>query len=251
MRYLLLSDVHANLEALQAVLDHADKRGWDKILSLGDEVGYNPSPNEVMEIFCKYEDEGRLESVILGNHDKVAVGQCNAENFNERARKSALWTQEQLLPEYVKWLESLADMAFVEEDIQVVHGSPLDPDAYISHPAEARFALDNLEPNIRICFHGHTHLVMVHELVDKNMNRLIPTQDEFVLDIDKNGKYLVNPGSVGQPRDNNSKAAYGIFDSKQSRLWLYRVPYDIAAVQEKIFLAGLPEINASRLSKGW
>lgn len=251
MRYLILSDVHANMEAFQAVLGHAEQYGWDKVISLGDEVGYNAEPNEVMELFNHFKSENKLQTIILGNHDKVAIGRCDANNFNERAKKSALWTQDVLKSEHQKWLESMNDTAMVSDNIMAVHGSPLDPDAYITYAEEARDVFEVMDHDIWICFHGHTHVPVIHELFETTLRQYTITEDEFRLDMSRDHRYLVNPGSVGQPRDGNTKAGYAIFDTEDPSLTMYRVAYDIAAVQMKIFNAGLPEVNASRLSKGW
>lgn len=254
MKYLILSDVHANLEAMNAVLAHAEIQGWDKVVSLGDEVGYNSEPNEIMEVFRKFRDDNRLETMILGNHDKVAIGRCDANNFNDRARRSALWTQRVLDPEHRQWLETLNDTALVNSDILVVHGSPINPDGYISYAEEARDAFEEMEQtdsSIWLCFHGHTHVPVVHEKFDNILRRYTVTEDDYELKLSRSHRYLINPGSVGQPRDGNSKAAYAVYDDSVPMIRMFRVPYDIASVQEKIFNAGLPEINASRLSKGW
>jgi predicted phosphodiesterase len=247
MRYVILSDIHANLEALDAVIAHADRQGYDAVLVLGDLVGYGADPNAVV---ARIQALGPVASV-RGNHDKVAAGMETADSFNMAARRAVSWTSAALTAESRTYLAGLPEgPLLVDDDVEVCHGAPSDEDKYLFEVVDAALALrDSRRP---ICFFGHTHVQLVYELSNDNLLTM-STSDAASgrwLTLERSSKYLVNPGSVGQPRDGDPRAAYALLDTESHELMLFRVVYPIKAAQEKIREAGLPEILAARLALG-
>lgn len=246
MRYLILSDIHSNLEALEAVLAAA-ARQYDAVLSLGDVVGYGADPNAVVEKVRAL----KPVASIRGNHDKVAAGLDSSEDFNSLARAAALWTQRTLSPSNLEYVRGLAaGPAIVDADIEICHGSPLDEDFYIVADVDAAHAIGAAKR--RLCFFGHTHVAMCGRM-DGRRRIEIQTPDgqpELEVSLDDGVKYLINPGSVGQPRDGDARAAYAVVDLKRGVVRLQRVAYPIEVAQKKILEAGLPPPLAYRLGMG-
>jgi predicted phosphodiesterase len=244
MRYLVLADIHANLPALEAVLADALRRGFDQALLLGDLVGYGAHPNEVLD---------RLASVVVaaairGNHDKVAGGESDAEEFNPIAKQSAEWTQQVLTPAHVALVRALPKgPALVDDWIEICHGTPYDEDAYVMDRLDALNAVQSARR--QLCLFGHTHAPMAFTYRDHELGYR-DTGSEYVLQVDAGCTYLVGVGSVGQPRDGDPSAAYGIVDGDRKQVSFYRVPYDVAAAQQAIRSAGLPDALAKRLALG-
>ena len=245
MRYLILSDIHANLEALNAALEHASG-AWDIALCCGDLVGYGADPNAVVEWI-----RDNCQTVIRGNHDRASTGMEDLEWFNPVARAAAVWTLEALTRGNADYIRALPQGPKRVEDFQVVHGSPFDEDEYVIAAGEAGTAFGYLES--RLAFFGHTHVqggfIWNHSRVETIL-RPLPGSDHEFLDIDPSCAYLINPGSVGQPRDGDPRAGYALYDGDARRIQYCRVPYDIAAAQKKIYEAGLPPILGDRLSVG-
>jgi len=246
MRYLILSDIHANLTALDTCLQAAQGR-WEKAVCLGDVVGYGPDPNEVID---------RVRSIeaitIRGNHDKASSGIADAEDFNPVARVAALWTREELRPENHEWLEKLPLGPLQVDGFHIVHGALHDEDEYLLAPAQA---LDSLaDAPSPVTFFGHTHVQGGFVLQDDKVGVLQFKHvggDLFTtLDIDPVATYMINPGSVGQPRDGDTRAAFAIADLPNKRVELWRVPYNIGEVQKRMEKNGLPEPLILRLSFG-
>jgi predicted phosphodiesterase len=246
MRYLILSDIHANLTALDAALAAAKGR-FDKVLCLGDVVGYGPDPNEVID---RIRELGAL--VIRGNHDKAGSGIANADDFNPVARNVALWTREKLRPENREWLEKLPTGPSTVEGFSLVHGAFRDEDEYVFAPAQALDGL--LDAPSPITFFGHTHLQGGFTLRDNKVGVLhfkpAAGTPSTTLTLEPGSTYLLNPGSVGQPRDGDARAAFAIADVPNNTVEFWRVPYDIKSVQERMEQAGLPEPLILRLSFG-
>jgi predicted phosphodiesterase len=245
VRYLIVSDLHANWQALEAVVREA-AGGYDRALCCGDLVGYGADPNLVVDWV-----RAHCAVVVRGNHDKVSTGQEDLEWFNPVARTSALWTQANLTPENAEYIRSLPKGPVLLDGFQVLHGSPFDEDEYVMAASEAGQAFGYLES--RLAFFGHTHVqggfIWNHSRVETIPGTSKRSRRQE-MEVDAECGYLVNPGSVGQPRDGDPRAAYALYDSGARTVTYCRVPYDVAAAQEKIQRAGLPGILADRLSKG-
>lgn len=246
MRYLILSDIHANLTALDAALE-ATKGRWEKAFCLGDVVGYGPDPNEVIDRIRE------LNAVtIRGNHDKAGSGLANADDFNPVARSVALWTRSQLRPENREYLEKLPTGPMTVNGFSLVHGAFRDEDEYVFAPAQALDSL--LDAPSPVTFFGHTHLQGGFTLSEEKVGvlhfRPAETDKFSSLKIEPGITYLLNPGSIGQPRDGDTRAAFAIADLENKQVEFWRVTYDIELVQKRMAAAGLPEALILRLSFG-
>jgi diadenosine tetraphosphatase ApaH/serine/threonine PP2A family protein phosphatase len=246
MRYLVLTDIHANLEALKACLTDAGTRTFDETLVLGDLVGYGGDPNAVVELVQSL----KPVAIVRGNHDKVACGLEQAEGFNAVAKSAAKWTLEVLKPEHRDWLCALpAGPIDVDDVVEICHGSPFDEDAYIFDELDAVRALK--VSNRPLCLFGHTHYPVTFELSNDSFDSVGSAGAPQMQVQMKNGcKYLINPGSVGQPRDGDPRAAYAIVDTALHRVELYRTRYAVEDAQNKVVKAGLPDVLAQRLAVG-
>ncbi len=246
MRYLILSDIHANFDALEAVLDKAATVGHDRALVLGDLVGYGAQPNEVVD---RVRALNPL-AIIRGNHDKVASGLEDPEGFNPIAQQAAEWTYKTLTPENRTYLSTRPQgPILVDLQTEICHGSPDDEDAYITSEVAALRALKQAERPV--CFYGHTHVPVVFCLTDTGFDLVAQAEEaEQSVTLARGLQYLVNPGSVGQPRDGDPRAAFAIFNQEQRVLTLYRVEYAVERAQQRIIDAGLPRMLATRLAVG-
>jgi len=251
VRYLVLSDVHGNLEALRAVLAHSARKRRDGVLFLGDAVGYGGAPNQVVERLRKL---GRTVAMVRGNHDRVSLDMTQGGYyFNAHARRAASWTGDTLTAANRRYLESApVGPRMIEEGVAICHGSPSDEDEYLFTEAEAHsaFALTTAH----VTFFGHSHIPSLFELAERDGREgvvgVLLRGSRVVIDLDPGRRYLINPGSVGQPRDHDPRAAYGIYDSGARRFTLYRVPYDVEGARRRILSAGLPPMLADRLLHG-
>lgn len=247
MRYLILSDLHANWQALESVLQETAGR-YDQALCLGDLVGYGGDPNAVVDWV-----RANCSVVVRGNHDKACTGvdEEELEWFNPVARQAAIWTLESLSLENARYVSGLPQGPVEVNGFQMVHGSPFDEDEYVLNPEEAGQAFGYLEK--RLAFFGHTHVqggfIWNHSRVEV-IPRISVRAQRQVLDIDDSCAYLINPGSVGQPRDGDPRAACVIYDSDARAATFLRMEYDVARAQRRIREAGLPTILAERLSLG-
>ena len=246
MRYLVLTDIHANLEALDACLDDAATRGYDRTLVLGDLVGYGGDPNAVIERVRELDPV----AIVRGNHDKVACGLEQADGFNVVAKNAARWTAEVLSEEHRAWLAALPHGPIsVDELVEICHGSPFDEDAYVFDELDAARALKT--SSLPLCLFGHTHCPAVFELSPEGLDTARPAaSDPTQIGLAPGSKYLINPGAVGQPRDGDPRAAYAIVEETARRVELYRIEYNVEAAQMQIVKAGLPEVLAQRLRLG-
>lgn len=248
MRFFILSDVHANLEALEAVLDAVPRPAYDRLLVLGDLVGYGANPNEVVDrIYALHPD-----ALIRGNHDKVASGIEPPQHFNDVAAAAALWTLQMLTPENRQRVATLPPgPVIVDERVEICHGTPFDEDVYVFDQSDAHRALEASERPV--CFFGHTHVAGAFVRTGARLDAILPPvccPDTTRIPIDRAARYLINPGSVGQPRDGDPRAAYALYDTDLGEVQLYRVPYRVDMAQQKIVAAGLPQSLAKRLGVG-
>lgn len=241
MNWAIFSDVHANLEALTAVKADAKQQGVTRFFFLGDAVGYGASPNE-----CLGQIGELAEVCILGNHDQAVLGSGALKGFNEHARAAILWTRATITNDAREKLQTFV-MEHQTDEFQLVHASPHNPECwdYIVDPWAAREAFAGFDGPL--CLIGHTH----QPLVIKN-NKMVPqpVSNFAELAIDNGTRYLVNVGSVGQPRDKDPRACYVLFDPETHRLKYRRVAYDLAAAQAKMRQAALPEGLIKRLGEG-
>lgn len=254
MRCAIISDVHGNLDALQAVL--ADASAVDQIWCLGDLVGYGPEPNECVALL---RERGAL--CVAGNHDWAAIGKMDTSDFNPEASEAARWTSIQLTPEHREYLASLPETLQVGETGQftLAHGSPREPVwEYLTHISVARLNFDYFQTPY--CFVGHTHVPLLFERPVASERtpqyRTIVPQADTPLELGAH-RLIINPGSIGQPRDGNPHAAYMLYESaragsdKGGTVTLRRVSYPVTSVQEKMRVAGLPSRLIMRLTYGW
>ena len=246
MRYLVLSDIHANLEALDACLVEASARGYERTLVLGDIVGYGPNPNEVIERVQALEPV----AIVRGNHDKVACGIEPPEGFNTVAKNAALWTLAALAPNHLAWLAALpVGPILVDPVIEICHGSPFDEDVYLVDELNVIRALKASERPL--CLFGHTHYSVTWELSTDAADTVgLSAMRDLQLTLRDGFTYLVNPGSVGQPRDGDARASYAIVDTDRRHVEVIRLEYPIEQTQAKILTSGLPEVLAKRLGLG-
>lgn len=245
MRTLILSDIHGNWHALEACLRQA-RGDYDLLVCLGDLVGYGAFPNEVVD-WCRR--SGAL--CIRGNHDMAAVGLVPLESFHDLARLGTLWTIQQLTRDHAQFLRDLPPGPQHLESFVVVHGSPRDEGEYLLDAIDAEAAFDATMH--RLTFFGHTHLQGGFASLAKTAAGILPVsphQQERVFPLNGGSQYLINPGSVGQPRDEDPRAAFAIYDAEFRTVIFRRAEYDLAAAQAAILDAGLPPFFASRLARG-
>lgn len=285
MRALILSDMHANIDALDAVLESVPE--YDVVWNLGDVVGYNAAPEAVL---VKARAIGSPQGVFVrGNHDRACAGLIQAENFNSIAFRAVEWTRSQLAPESIQWLKEMPagpvpcrigarspsppasarqndspdrnesptsnESEASDSEVTCVHGSLLDEDEYLLSVEDAQG--QSAQARTRITFFGHTHVQGGFAAnASGEWFRLKPVYTEsdraerYDLDVRSGATYLINPGAVGQPRDRDWRAAFALYDDQAARVTFFRVPYDVRLAQMRIQRAGLPEMLASRLRVG-
>jgi predicted phosphodiesterase len=246
MKYAIISDLHANLEALEAVLADAQPYA-DAIVCLGDIVGYNANPQE-----CLHMVRTLCQVVIAGNHDMAASGLRPYDDFSDNARLAMDWTRQQLTSAEQQYLRDLPHTAVFGDQWLAAHGSPRDTDEYLFHPSQFQENFAYLwcyQPQIRACFIGHTHLPMIWQCSSAGVvthaevtSPIVPLQPDV--------RYIINPGSVGQPRYGDAASSYLLLDEDSMTVEFRFVLYDVAAAQEKIYNAMLPLALAERLAVG-
>jgi len=238
----LISDLHSNLAALETALADLKAEGCEEIVCLGDIVGYGPDPNA-----CVERVEAECAVTILGNHDQAALGDLDTEYFNEYARTATDWTANALTDESMSFLQGLP-LSVLHHDVRLVHASPLQPEewTYVLSLAEAERQFLGFDE--RVCFIGHSHLPVILESSSEIRVHKFPVNEAFQLS--RNARYIINVGSVGQPRDRDRRAACAWYDTDSHQVCLRRLDYDIKGVQQKILDAGLPTFLASRLAHG-
>jgi putative phosphoesterase len=241
MRYGIFSDIHSNLEALQAVIKAYENEGIDKYICIGDIVGYGANPNECLEI-----TRNLTQFIVAGNHDRAAVNMFSREFFNEDAKETILWTSKQLSVDSQNFLQNLK-LVYELDNFVIVHGS-------LNHPQDFNYLLNVNDCHLtfklmqcNVCFIGHTHVPVVY-IKDKLGNTHY--EDTSLLKIEPDNKYIINIGSVGQPRDSIPKAAYCIWDTQKQEVEIKRCLYDVFMARQKIIDKGLPEFLGNRLLVG-
>ncbi len=240
MLYAVISDVHSNLEALRAVLGDIRRRGIERVLFLGDAVGYGPDPDECIELL-------KEECIVLlaGNHDRAVTGEISPETFNENARAAVQWTIERISREHLELLKGLdIAMALEEDDLYLVHSTPWEPEAwhYIFTLNDAEINFQHFEQ--KACLLGHSHSPFI---IEKGASGELVLYRESAL-FSGAGRYIINAGSVGQPRDRDPRAAYAVLTDEAVEI--VRVEYDLGKTQEKMRRAGLPAALIERLPRG-
>lgn len=243
MKYGVLGDIHSNLSALESVLAALDREGVDLTLSVGDIVGYGAAPSECVSLLRE-----RNVRAVMGNHDAACLQLLDTRYFNNYARAAVEWTRARLRDEDRQWLLS-APLVTHFEHCSLAHGTLFRPELfdYIQNPTDADPSLDVMP--LPVCFVGHTHVPVTLLRLHDDPTRTAYTIESEV-DVDEAARALVNVGSVGQPRDEDPRAAYAIFDSERGRVWIKRVEYDIHAEAQRIHAAGLPGMLADRLFLG-
>jgi len=240
MRYAIIADVHGNLDALEAVLSDIEKQEVDSTFCIGDIVGYGAEPEA-----CVKGVTSAASVVLLGNHDAAAAGRLSLELFNVFAREALVWTAGVLPAADLKYLEKLPLVA-EGEGFTLVHSSLYGPERfpYLVSPLQARLCFEVMEK--QVCFVAHSHVPLT--FIEKGKQLAVTRTEKLALK--EGSRYIVNVGSVGQPRDGDSRAAYGVYDSEAGSVEIRRVGYDLVRAAEKIRKAGLPELLADRLFEG-
>jgi len=245
MRYLVFTDIHGNLEALLAVLKFITKKRVDHYLFLGDLVGYGASPNEVVQKLAAL----KPLSLVRGNHDKAVCNLDSVQTFNPIAASAIYWTKSRITKKNFDYLYKIKKSPeVVHETITICHGAPFDEDYYIFGEFDAAEAFSYFQTPV--CFFGHTHFPFVYAEKDQIVEGTFLEGRSNEVKLEKGVHYLINPGSVGQPRDRNPMAAFAIYDSDARTVKFYRVEYDIAEAQRKIHEQNLPSALDERLTLG-
>ena len=244
MRYLVFSDIHSNIEAFEKFLGQKKVKNVDKILFLGDLVGYGPDPDAVIDHFRELP---QLRAV-RGNHDKVIAELESSALFNPAAAFSAEWSKLKISPANLQYLKKLPKgPQVIDRFLTICHGSTFDEDYYVFSQFEATESFRFMETSIG--FFGHTHFPVIYYLRNEKLD-VVPLNENTRIKLDRNTRYLINPGSIGQPRDKNPAPSFVIFDSGKMEISFNRFTYDVNRTQKKIRDAGLPELLASRLDAG-
>ena len=245
MRYLILSDIHSNQEALRTVLAFVRRKPWDKVVILGDLVGYGADPNQTVDMLRAL----KPMAIVRGNHDKVCSGLENGELFNRIALEAAMWTRRKLTRSNLLWLKKLPQGPLeVDGRFAICHGTPIDEDAYIFGELEALNVFRHSQ--YEIAFFGHSHFPVVFALSPEAITTVLTVAPSFRFKLRPGVRYLINPGSVGQPRDGSPLASFAFFDSDTGVVTFHRLSYQVTRTQRKILAAGLPRPLADRLSLG-
>jgi predicted phosphodiesterase len=247
VRYLVVSDLHANIDALDAVLEQVGRAAYDRVIVLGDLVGYGAEPNLVVN---RVRDLDPV-AIVRGNHDKVAAGQASSNGFNPSAQRAAEWTRRALTAESRAYLAALPEgPAFLEDLIEICHGSPWNEDAYIVGELDAAQALSAAK--MPLCLFGHTHVSAAAVLDSTGAMDVLfrGAREEQRITFAGNRQVLVNPGSVGQPRDGDPRASYALLDSVLKEIVVRRADYAVDRARERILAAGLPKALGNRLLIG-
>ncbi|RJP16622.1 MAG: metallophosphoesterase [Candidatus Abyssobacteria bacterium SURF_5] len=242
MRFAIISDIHSNLHAFTAVLEEIAQRKVEGVFLLGDIVGYNAFPSEVIELVIR----NNIPS-IMGNHDIVCCGLENPIWFNSAAREASLWTRKRLSEEEKRFLRQMPNERTVHENIFAVHGSPVSRDDYLMDLMDALNNFQHLpNKNINICLYGHTHIPAIFS--DRGPSHDLGYEGKHILN--PRNRHFMNPGSVGQPRDGDPRASFAILDLEEFSFEIIRIKYDIDSAMRAVLKSGLPQFLAERLQVG-
>jgi predicted phosphodiesterase len=241
VRFALISDIHGNLEALTAVLKDVEKRHIEAVHCLGDVIGYGSEPIKCLHLINQF-----CDIKLLGNHEYVVLGKESEEAYTEVAKVSSQWTREQLTDKEMSMIASFG-IDYMIEETYLVHASPYQPSEwhYVLSPDDAQVAFQHMPG--KICFHGHTHVPIVFTYRENDIPR---RRVGHSFHPDEESRYLVNIGSVGQPRDNDPRASYVTYDTEAQEVGYHRVEYDISTAQKKMAEARLPSLLIDRLAVG-
>lgn len=244
MRLAVLSDIHANGDALDAVAREIERQRAERIIHLGDLVGYNADPEKCVRWAREHAAAG-----VMGNHDAVVCGRASGEFFHSPALRAARWSAERISPDSMEYLASLPETLRLPEGILLVHGAPSDPDRYLFLLEDAEEEMDTLAGNSppAVVFFGHTHVPAAFVRKKDGSTVSAPLAEFRVGDSET---AMLNPGSVGQPRDRNPLSSFLLFDTRSRCASWTRVPYDVGACRRKVLAAGLPGFFAARLADG-
>lgn len=245
MRVLVISDIHANLAALEAVLEDAANK-FDALWCLGDMVGYGPEPDE-----CVTRIRGLAVAAVVGNHDWAALGRMDVDDFNPEAKRAVLWTRDHISADNLAWLGGLPSQPLAQGAFTLTHGSPRDPVwEYVQYPSTAFANFEHFPTPF--CLVGHTHIPLLYVLSDKDQKvRSVTPVFGRRIALREGLRVILNPGSVGQPRDNDSRSAYALLDTDETTWEARRVAYPIEVTQAHMRAANLPERLINRLAYGW
>jgi predicted phosphodiesterase len=246
VRALVLSDLHSNADALRAVLARVRRKKYDHVVCLGDFVGYGAQPNQVLDTMRML--RGAKKVYIRGNHDRVAAGLDEAEGFNAAAKHAALWTRERLSKPNLRFLRDLPLGPVQRDEVLLCHGSPMDEDEYVFNGHHAAQVFASCESPFIL--YGHTHMPVIFAVHANGYVEGASIRGDATIRLARGVRYLINPGSVGQPRDRNPLSSFAIVDTKQMTVQFFRVAYDIEKTRASILGAGLPRILADRLTHG-
>ncbi|MDD2715724.1 MAG: metallophosphoesterase family protein [Candidatus Wallbacteria bacterium] len=248
MRYVICSDLHANLEAVRAF--ESSISVLDKLVILGDFVGYNPDPEPVIEIMRRWDEEGRIFAKVTGNHDLAVTDLSVRARFTDHARSVISWTGDKLSAESKTWLAGLPVSGSLSSSVFYCHGSIRDTHEYILDDQTALEVFDELPVGGKVLFFGHTHFPIILELNQKREMTIYETADELEFKFKNDCLYLINPGSIGQPRDGDPRLCYLVYDQENNTVTYHKKEYNFTATQNKIVSSGLPKLLALRLSEG-
>lgn len=247
MRYLILADIHANLDALKAVLERAKKEHIDKYIILGDVLDYGAEPNETIEVLRGLSPQ----EAVRGDHEKIFTGELSEEYFDPEVLRCSRWTKKQLTEESINYIKTFPKgPRTIDDTFEIVHGSYPDEDMYIIDSEILITSFTYLKAPIG--FFGHTHVPVIFIQKSNGKNDVAGFRGgENMFQLKDDEKYLINPGSVGQPRDNNPDTAFAVFDSDTKTITMFRISYDKDRAAKKIMDAGLPDFFAQRLITGY
>lgn len=246
MRSLLISDLHSNREALSRILRHVARKRVGRLICLGDLVGYGANPNQVID---QLKRNRRKKVIIRGNHDRAAISETEPDDFNEFARDAIYWTRGRLSRGSLSFLKRLpVGPVDVDSEFLICHGSPDDEDEYVLSALQAARILEGWPQ--RLIFFGHTHLPCIFRLEGNDLQGMY-IEEPVTIQLESHCRYLINPGSTGQPRDRDWRTSCAIWDDERDTVQFFRLEYDVESTQRAIMEAGLPPILADRLSMGF